>query len=70
MENMRQSASLVCEIAYWVHLFDPEFKLVVNNSVNLVADIPGYHTCMDGTMIEGLWWFSDVIPRRRALSNP
>jgi cysteinyl-tRNA synthetase len=61
--NMGESASMVCEIATWVRARDPNFKIVVNNAVNLVYDIPGYADCIDGTMIEGLWWFTDKVPR-------
>lgn len=55
-ENKLKGAATVCAIAERARARNPEFKLVINNALDLFWMIPGYMDCIDGTVIEGLWW--------------
>ena len=54
--NMARGATMVCNLAIYARSRVPGFKLIVNNAINLVADFPGYGACLDGEVVEGLWW--------------
>jgi cysteinyl-tRNA synthetase, unknown class len=61
--NKLEGAQTVCAIARHARARNPEFKLVVNNALDLFWMLPGYMDCIDGTVIEGLWWFDSNQPR-------
>ena len=58
------AASLVCDVAAYGRARNPEFKVVVNNAMNLIADVPGYKDCIDGQVAEGLWYIDPGGSRR------
>lgn len=71
-----EAAITVCSLAQHAKARNPEFKLVVNNALDLFwmdistspegwatgCDQP-YMNYIDGTVIEGLWWFDGNTPR-------
>lgn len=63
-ENMAKAVNLVCGLAQHARARVPSFKLVPNNAINLTADFPGYANCMDGELVEGLWYINIGGPAR------
>ncbi|MFN0028133.1 MAG: endo alpha-1,4 polygalactosaminidase [Acidimicrobiales bacterium] len=61
--NKLHAALTVCALAEHARSHNPEFKLVINNALDLFWTIPGYMDCIDGTVIEGLWWIGSDTER-------
>ena len=61
--NKLHAALTVCALAEHARSRNPEFKLVINNALDLFWTIPNYMDCIDGTVIEGLWWIAGDQPR-------
>ena len=63
-ENMAKAVNLVCALAQHGRARVPGFKLVPNNAINLTSDFPGYANCIDGQLVEGLWYINIGGPPR------
>ncbi|MCC6437099.1 MAG: endo alpha-1,4 polygalactosaminidase [Acidimicrobiales bacterium] len=61
--NKWEAALTVCALAQHARSRNPEFKIVVNNALDLFWMVPNYMDCIDGTVIEGLWWKDGTTPR-------
>lgn len=67
--NKLEGALTVCALAQHARARNPEFKLVVNNALDLFYMVPNYFDCIDGTVIEGLWWVTSDQPRDAFYQN-
>jgi cysteinyl-tRNA synthetase, unknown class len=63
--NKWEAALTICALADHARARKPDFKLVVNNALDLFWMVPNYMRCIDGTVIEQLWWLAPDRARDR-----